>query len=66
VKNQWKDESLKQALGSYNGFCELLGLDNAQKYLAQRRVHEITDWGSTNLDNEGLALQAELERRQAV
>ncbi|KAK3305497.1 armadillo-type protein [Chaetomium strumarium] len=66
VKNQWKDESLKQALGSYNGFCELLGLDNAQKYLVQRRVHEIADWGSTNLDNEGLALQAELEQRQAL
>ncbi|KAK4236933.1 armadillo-type protein [Achaetomium macrosporum] len=66
VKNQWKDESLKQALGSYNGFCELLGLDNAQKYLARRRVHEIADWGSTNLDSEGLVLQAELEQRQAL
>ncbi len=66
VKNQWKNESLKQALGSYNGFCELLGLDKVQKYLAQRRVHEIADWGSTELDAEGLALQAELEQRQTV
>jgi exportin-5 len=43
-----------------------LGLDKVQKYLAQRRIHEIADWGSTDLDAEGLALQAELEQRQAV
>jgi hypothetical protein len=66
VKNQWKNESLKQALGSYGGFCELLGLDKVQKYLIERRVHTIADWGSTDLDAEGLALQAELEQRQSV
>ncbi|KAL2135694.1 hypothetical protein VTI74DRAFT_7375 [Chaetomium olivicolor] len=66
VKNQWKDESLKQALSSYNGFCELLGLDRAQKYIAERRAHEVADWGSAELDAEGLALQAELERRQSA
>jgi exportin-5 len=66
VKNQWKNDSLKQALGSYNGFCELLGLDKVQKYLVERRVHENADWGSTDLDAEGLALQAELEQRQSV
>lgn len=53
-------------MGSYNGFCELMGLDKVQKYLTQRRVHEIADWGSTELDAEGLALQAELEQRQTV
>lgn len=57
---------MKQSLGSYDGFCQLLGLDKAQNYLAQRRVHEIADWGSTELDAEGLALQAELEQRQSV
>lgn len=66
VKNQWNDGSLKQALGSYEGFCQLLGLDMAQRYLAQRRIHEVADWGSADLDAEGLALQAELEQRQSV
>lgn len=66
VKNQWKDESLQQALGSYDGFCQLLALDKAQKYLAQRRIHEVADWGSADLDAEGLTLQAELEQRQSV
>jgi len=66
VKNQWRDEALKQALGSYEGFCQLLGLDKVQKYIAQRQIHQITDWGEVDLDAEGLALQAELEQRQTV
>ncbi|KAK0610469.1 armadillo-type protein [Bombardia bombarda] len=65
IKNQWKDPSLKGALISYGGFCELIGLDKAQKYLANRRIHGISDWGSAELDAEGLALQSELEQRQA-
>ncbi|KAK3989669.1 putative importin beta-related nuclear transport receptor [Cladorrhinum sp. PSN332] len=66
VKSQWNDDSLKQALGSYEGFCQLLGLDRAQRYLAQRRIHEISDWGAVELDAEGLALQAELDQRQSI
>lgn len=66
VKALWNDDGLKQALSSYAGFCELLGLDRAQRYIAQRRIHEIRDWGSVDLDAEGLALQDDLEERQAV
>ncbi|KAK4185282.1 putative importin beta-related nuclear transport receptor [Podospora australis] len=66
VKNQWSDPSLQQALGSYDSFCQLMGLDRAQKYLAQRRIHEVADWGSADLDAEGLAIQAELEQRQSM
>ncbi|KAK0648803.1 armadillo-type protein [Cercophora newfieldiana] len=66
VKDRWRDESLKQALGSFDGFCQLMGLDKAQKYLQQRQVHQVGDWGSAELDAEGLALQNELEQRQAM
>ena len=44
----------------------MLGLDKAQAYLSNRRTHEIQDWGSHELDAEGLALQAELEERLKV
>jgi exportin-5 len=66
VKALWKNDSLKQALSSYGGFCGLMGLDKAQDYVARRRIHEISDWGSVSLDAEGMALQKELEDRQAV
>ncbi|KAL1881361.1 hypothetical protein VTK73DRAFT_4368 [Phialemonium thermophilum] len=63
VKSQWMDEGLKRALASSDGFFELLGLDKAQSYLTRRRVHEIGDWGSVELDAEGLELQNQLEER---
>lgn len=66
VLNQWKDQGLRNALGSYNGFCEMIALDKAQRYMASRGVHRISDWGSVELDAEGIALQAELEDRQQV
>lgn len=66
VKSQWRNQDLKRALDSYSGFCELMALDKAQRYLASRRVHEVGDWGSVQLDAEGVALQAELEERQQV
>ncbi|KAL0467793.1 nuclear import and export protein Msn5 [Neurospora intermedia] len=64
VKNQWKEAPLRQSLSSFEGFCQLIGLDKAQNYIAQRRVHQVGDWGAVELDAEGLALQAELEQRQ--
>lgn len=66
VKAQWRDENLKRALSTYEGFCEMTGLDKAQRYLANHRVDQISDWGSVELDAEGAALQAELEERQQV
>ncbi|KAK8053393.1 Protein MSN5 [Apiospora saccharicola] len=66
IKAQWQTEDLKQALSSYTGFCQMMGLDKAQNYLARKRVHEINDWGSVGLDAEGQALQNELEERQAA
>jgi hypothetical protein len=66
VKAQWREDNIRNSLESYASFCELLGLDKAQAYLANRRVHEIEDWGSCSLDAEGLALQNELEERLKV
>ncbi|CAM1503677.1 Fc.00g012680.m01.CDS01 [Cosmosporella sp. VM-42] len=63
VKAQWQNENIRSSLKSYSSFCELLGLDKAQRYLANRRAHDIRDWGSQELDAEGLALQSELEER---
>lgn len=44
----------------------MMALDKAQEYLARRRVHEVADWGSMELDDEGKALQAEMEERQTA
>ncbi|KAI0198654.1 armadillo-type protein [Astrocystis sublimbata] len=64
IGTQWQDPQLKQCLSSHDGFSELMGLDKAQEYVARKRIHEIQDWGSIELDDEGKALQDELEARQ--
>lgn len=66
VTSSWQNQELKNALSSYSGFCELMALDKAKRYLTSHRVHEVKDWGSCELDAEGLALQSELEERQKV
>ncbi|KAG5983880.1 hypothetical protein E4U55_006865 [Claviceps digitariae] len=63
VKAQWQTEGIRTSLKSYSNFCQYLGLDKAQRYLASIRAHEISDWGARELDAEGLALQSELEER---
>ncbi|KAG5950118.1 hypothetical protein E4U53_005464 [Claviceps sorghi] len=63
VKAQWQVEGIRTSLRSYSHFCQYLGLDKAQRYLASIRAHEISDWGARELDAEGLAIQSELEER---
>lgn len=66
VKAQWQNEDIRYSLKSYSNFCEFLGLDKAQKYLVSRQAHNIQDWGSHQLDDEGLELQAQLEAQLKV
>lgn len=63
VKQLWQDPVLDGALSSFDGFCELLGLGKVREYLVSRQVHKIQDWGSSNLDDEGKAIQTELTER---
>jgi len=66
IRSQWQNPQLKQSLSSHAGFCELMALDKAQDYITRKRMHEIQDWGAIELDEEGKALQVELEARQTV
>jgi exportin-5 len=63
VLGAWQSDNMKQSLSTFDAFCELLGLNKAQSYLANRNVYQISDWGAIELDAEGLALQEELESR---
>ena len=63
VKATWHNQDIRTSLTSYSGFCEYLALDKAQAYLLKRKAHSIQDWGSIELDAEGIALQGELEER---
>jgi exportin-5 len=54
---------MAEAISSFSGFCDLLGLSHVRNYLIDRRVDEIEEWGLYQLDAEGQALQKQLEDR---
>lgn len=66
VKQLWQNPELDEALSSFNGFCELLGIGKVRNYLVSHRVHEVSDWSTMQLDNEGQVIQAELNERVKV
>ncbi|KAI4127619.1 MAG: hypothetical protein LQ338_003114 [Usnochroma carphineum] len=58
---QWQSDELTSALGSFNSFCDLLGCGGIQQYVSQRALHQIPDWSSYPLDDEGKALSAHMQ-----
>jgi exportin-5 len=66
VQQLWQNPQMGEAISSFGGFCELLGLGKVSDYLVSRRVHEIKDWGLYQLDAEGQAIQKDLDDRVKV
>jgi hypothetical protein len=66
VQHLWQNPGLIQALSSYSGFCELLGLNRVKSYLISRPVHGVADWGLYQLDAKGQKIQQELDDRVKV
>jgi len=63
VQQLWQNPEVEEEISSFNGFCDLLGLNKVRAYLVSRQVHEIQEWGLYQLDAEGQAIQKELEER---
>ncbi|KAH0609395.1 uncharacterized protein H6S33_012881 [Morchella sextelata] len=63
VREAWRDPVLTESLQTFQGFCQVLGLDKVQDYLVSRRVNEISDFTKQPLDEEGQALQLELTEK---
>lgn len=66
VRQLWQDPEMGEAISSFSGFCELIGLNKVSGYLVSRRAHEIQDWSLHQLDAEGQAIQKELDERVRV
>ena len=60
IMEQWQDPKLSESLSSIHAFAELLGMGNLQQYLLSRNVQNIEDWSSYPLDDEGKAIQLQI------
>lgn len=58
---QWQSNELTNSLSSFNDFCELLGCGGIQQYVTQRALHQVPDWSTHPLDDDGKALQARMQ-----
>lgn len=56
----WQSSELTNALSSFGGFCDIIGMAHIQQYFTKRAVHNIQNWSAYPLDDEGLSLRAQL------
>jgi exportin-5 len=63
VKQAWQNAELDAALSSFTNFCDALYVTKCRDYIVQHRVHEVSDWSKLPLDDNGQAIQAELNDR---
>ncbi|KAI9839739.1 MAG: hypothetical protein M1837_002027 [Sclerophora amabilis] len=63
IKQSWQNPELEKSLESFSSFCDLAGVSKVQEYLVSRRAHEIDDWSTYQLDDEGKAIQAGMVQR---
>lgn len=59
--SQWQNSELRHSLTSFDSFCHALGMGGIQQYATSRSIHQIQEWSSQPLDDEGKALQKQMQ-----
>ena len=59
--SQWQSNDLSHSLSNFDSFCDVLGLKGIQQYAASRGIHRIRDWSLQPLDEDGKALQKQMQ-----
>ena len=59
--SQWQNSELSHSLSTFDSFCQVLGLGGIQQYASSRAIHQIQDWPSQPLDDDGKALQDHMQ-----
>jgi exportin-5 len=63
VVETWQDAQLTEALSTFSGFCNVVGLEGLPEYLSTHRFASIQDWPSASLDGEGKARQQDVQTK---
>ncbi|KZF21826.1 hypothetical protein L228DRAFT_248578 [Xylona heveae TC161] len=59
VKGLWLQPQMLEALSSFENFCRFLGLDKVQQYLLSKQAHQVENWSTFALDDEGMAIKSQ-------
>ncbi|EEQ88473.2 nuclear import and export protein Msn5 [Blastomyces dermatitidis ER-3] len=60
IRQSWSSEEFKQISTSFEGFCQILGLDQIWPYLQRLQAQKVEDWSTIPLDEEGKNIQAHM------
>jgi len=63
VKAAWQNEEFTKSLSSFESFCELLCMGQLPQFLATHSFQHVADWSAQALDNEGQAMQKNIQKR---
>lgn len=63
VVETWQDPQLTEALSTFSGFCNVVGLGGLPEYLTAQRYASVQDWSNQPLDQEGKARQTDVQMK---
>jgi exportin-5 len=59
----WQDPQLTEALSTFSGFCNVVGLGGLPEYLTAQRYASVQDWSNQPLDQEGKVRQTDVQMK---
>jgi exportin-5 len=66
VRQSWQNEEFKRISSSFDGFCQLLGLERVGPYMQAKQAQKVEDWSVVQLDEEGKRIQEEMTAKFQV
>ncbi|KAG9734949.1 nuclear import and export protein Msn5, partial [Aureobasidium melanogenum] len=63
VVETWQDPQLTEALSTFSGFCNVVGLEGLPEYLTAQGYASVQDWPSQPLDQQGKARQTDVQMK---
>lgn len=63
IKQAWQDDELRNMCTTFEGFCNMLGLQNVGPYMQSKQAQKLADWSEVTLDAEGKQVQEEMTRK---
>ncbi|KAF4221066.1 hypothetical protein CNMCM6457_002100 [Aspergillus fumigatiaffinis] len=63
IRQAWQEEEFRSTSSSFEGFCDMLGLQNVGPYMRKNQAQKLEDWSAVPLDNEGKQIQETMTRK---
>lgn len=66
IRQAWQNEEFKSISSSFNGFCQMLGVERVGPYMQAKEAQKLEDWSAVPLDEEGKRIQEEMSAKFQV